>query len=302
MTGRAATSEPAAESAEPTLERMLAVFDVTPTGPGGQCFTGTSSDGGRNVVDGSQLLAQSIVAAAKALPGRTIRSAAALFVAAASPAEPLEFTVTPVRAGRSFASALVTAGQGDRTCATVTVLLDRPQPDVIRHDHPAGPPSAGPEAAHPARMPLRGRELRIEGVLDHNSPDEVGPPVLDAWLRYDVVPERDDLRQGLLAHFTGHLSISTAMRAHPGIGTAQAHHTVSTAVMGIGVTFHDPVRWDGWIRYHHESTFAGSGMSYVRGQVLTHDGRILASFTQDAMIRSFAAQDRNASLPAESRF
>jgi len=43
-------------------------------------------------------------------------------------------------------------------------------------------------------------------------------------------------------------------------------------------------------------------MSYVRGQVLTGDGRILASFTQDAMIRSFAAQDRNASLPAESRF
>jgi acyl-CoA thioesterase len=72
--------------------------------------------------------------------------------------------------------------------------------------------------------------------------------------------------------------------------------------MGIGATFHDPVRWDGWIRYHHESTFAGSGMSYVRGQVLTGDGRILASFTQDAMIRSFAAQDRNASLPAESRF
>ena len=59
----------------------------------------------------------------------------------------------------------------------------------------------------------------------------------------------------------------------PGIGTAQAHHTVSTAVMGIGVSFHDPVAWDGWIRYHHESTFAGAGMAYARGQVLTADGR-----------------------------
>jgi acyl-CoA thioesterase len=199
VTGGAATSDPAAGPAEPSLDRMLAVFDVTPTGPGSSCFAGTSSDGGRNVIDGSQFLAQSIVAAAKALPGRTVRSATALFVAAASPAEPLEFTVTTVRAGRSFANALVTAGQGDRTCATATVLLDYPQPDVIRHDHPAdpplgGPPSAGPEAAHPAPMPLRGRELRIEGVRDHNSPDEIGPPVLDAWLRYDVVPERDDLR------------------------------------------------------------------------------------------------------------
>src|SRR5580692_5371756 len=132
---------PAAGPAEPSLDRMLAVFDVTPAGPGSPCFAGTSGDGGRNVIDGSQLLAQSIVAAAKALPARTVRSATALFVAAASPAEPLEFTVTPVRAGRSFASALVTAGQGDRTCATATVLLDHPQPDVIRHDHPGGPPS-----------------------------------------------------------------------------------------------------------------------------------------------------------------
>jgi acyl-CoA thioesterase-2 len=311
MSGQAATGAPEAEPAESSLERMLAIFDVAPgpagAGPGATCFTGASDGGGRNVVDGSQIFAQSMVAAAKALPGRTVRSATALFAAAASPAEPLEFTVTPVRAGRSFASATVAVAQGGRTCVTATVLLDHPQPDVIRHDHPAGPPpgsppTAGPEQAFPARMPLRGRELRIEGVRDHNSPDEVGPPVMDAWLRYDTVPVRDDLRRALLAHFTGHLSISTSMRAHPGIGTAQAHHTVSTAVMGIGVTFHDPVEWDGWVRYHHESTFAGAGMSYVRGQVLTRDGRLLASFTQDAMIRSFAAHDRGVSLPAESRF
>ena len=181
------------------------------------------------------------------------------------------------------------------------MLLDHPLPDVIRHDHPSGPPAAGPEAAYPATMPLRGRQLRIEDIPDYGSPDEVGPPVIDAWLHYDIVPERDDLRRALLAHFTGHLSISTSFRAHPGIGTAQAHHTVSTAVIGIGITFHDPVQWDGWIRYHHESTYAGAGMSYVRGQVLTRDGRILASFTQDGMIRAFDPSGSAASVPAESR-
>jgi acyl-CoA thioesterase len=217
----------------------------------------------------------------------------------ADPGEPLELEVAAVRAGRSFASAVVTVSQGGRTRATATVLLDQPQPDVIRHDQWSGAPPAGPEAAYPAEMPMRGRQLRLEGVSDHGSPDETGPPVLDAWLRYDTVPGRDDLRRALLAHFTGHLSISTAMRAHPGIGTAQAHHTVSTAVMGIGVSFHDPVTWDGWIRYHHESTFAGAGMAYVRGQVLTADGRLLASFTQDAMIRALAAPA--ASVPSASR-
>jgi acyl-CoA thioesterase II len=289
---------------ESTLERMITIFDVEPLGPGDPpaSFAGESDGGGgRRVVDGSQILAQSLVAASKAFPGRTVRSAHALFVSAADPAARLEFTVTPVRAGRSFASATVTVGQGGRTRTTSTVLLDYPQPDVIRHDRWSGPPVAGPEAAYPADMQMPGRQLRIEGIKDHGSPDEVGPPVLDAWLRYDTVPQRDDLRRALLAHFTGHLSISTTMRPHPGIGTSQAHHTVSTAVMAIGISFHDPVRWDGWIRYHHESSYAGAGMSYVRGQVLTEDGRLLASFTQDAMIRAFETEGTAASVPAESR-
>jgi acyl-CoA thioesterase II len=280
---------------------MIAIFDVAPLGSGGTRFAGDSDGGGRQVVDGSQLLAQSLVAAAKTLPGRTVRSAHALFVSVADPAQRLEFTVAPLRAGRSFASAVITVRQGERTCATSTVLLDQPQPDIIRHDHPAVPPAAGPGAAYPAGMPLPGREVRIEGVRSHSSPDEAGPPVMDAWLRYDTLPQRDDLRRALLAHFTGHLSISTTMRAHPGIGTAQAHDTISTAVMAIGVSFHDPVQWDGWIRYHHESTYVGAGMSYVRGQVLTADGRLLASFSQDAMIRAFAPRGSEAALPVSSR-
>lgn len=285
-----------------SLELMLAVFDVEQADADARRFTGRSDEGGRKVVDGSQILAQSVVAASKAFPGRTVRSAHAVFAGAANTVDELSFAVTPVRAGRSFASATVTVTQGGRACVACTVLLDNPQPDVIRHDHPsslAGPLADGPEAAYPVTMPLRGRELRIEGIRDPNSPDEVGPPVMDAWLRYDTVPARDELRRALLAHFTGHLSISTSMRPHEGIGTAQAHHTVSTAVMAIGVSFHDPVSWDGWIRYHHESTFAGAGMSYVRGQVLTRDGRLIASFTQDGMIRALDAPA--ALVPTESR-
>lgn len=300
---------------EASLADLLAIFDVQPadlppadTGPAR--FAGASESRGRNVVEGSQLLGQAMVAAAKALPGRAVRSAHGLFAAAVSPADPISFTVTPVRAGRSFASAVVAIGQGDRACATATILLDRPEADVIRHDRPGGVAGGGsvertvggPEAAYPAAInPVPFRELRIEGVRDHNSPAEVGPPVLDAWLRYDAVPDRDDLRRALLTHYTGDLSIATAMRAHAGIGTAQAHHTISTAVLTIGVTFHDPVGWDGWLRYHHESTFAGAGMAYARGQVLTEDGRILASFTQDAMIRAFAPNAAATAMAAESR-
>jgi hypothetical protein len=43
-------------------------------------------------------------------------------------------------------------------------------------------------------------------------------------------------------------------------------------------------------------------MSYVRGQVLTLDGRLLASFTQDAMIRGFDGNGAQQAIPTASRF
>jgi acyl-CoA thioesterase-2 len=42
-------------------------------------------------------------------------------------------------------------------------------------------------------------------------------------------------------------------------------------------------------------------MSYLRGQVFTKEGRLVASFTQDAMIRAFEPTGRAWSVPAEAR-
>ncbi|NUP27940.1 MAG: thioesterase family protein [Nocardia sp.] len=270
------------------MARMAEIFDVRVDPAESAHFTGASDGGSRRVVDGSQILGQSIVAATRALPGRTARTAHALFVSAADPDIPLDFTVTPIRSGRSFASATVTVRQGAKVRTSCTVLLDSPQPDLVRRDRAAGLPVAGPETAGPeGSLALPGREVRIIDCADINDPDEVGPPVVDAWLRYDEVPAADEIRRAVLAHFTGHLGISTALRPHAGLGTAQAHHTLSTAPMGIGITFHDPVRWDGWLRYHHEATFVGAGTAHIRGQISTGAGTLIASFTQDAMIRAF---------------
>lgn len=280
-----------------TLGELLDIFDVGPDGEGR--FIGGSDPGQRDVIDGSQLLAQAIVAAAKTVPNRSVRSAHATFIRPVRADAPIELTIDVVHTGRSFASLIVIARQGERICATIPVLLDTPQPDVVRH--PVVPPSTGPDDAMPYDMPLDGRELRLVDCADPNDPDEVGPPALDAWLRYEQVPARDDLAKALIAHFTGHLSISATMRGHAGLGTAQAHHTVSTAVMTIQVVFHEPVRWDGWLRYGHDSTFVGSGMSYVRGEVRTESGELLASFTQEGMIRAFTADRADTSTPARAR-
>ena len=283
-----------------TVGGLLELFDVQPNGQDRfTAETGLAGDDGRQVVEGTQVLAQAIVAAAKRFPDKSVRAAQAVFSRAVMVGGPVELVMDVVHEGRSTATVIVSAQQNDRRCMTMTLFADVPSDDVIRHHQPR-PQVAPPADANVSPMPMIGRELRLVDVVDVNSPDEVGPPELYAWLHYDPIPTRDDLAKALIAYFTGHLGISTTMRAHQGIGTSQAHLTVSTAPMTISVSFHEPVRWDGWLLYTHESTQVGAGMSYVRGTVHSEEGELLASFAQDAMIRPLAKRD--AAIAAHSRF
>jgi acyl-CoA thioesterase-2 len=284
------TTDPA--QAPWTVQGLLDLFDVQPDGTDRFIAdTGPAGQDDRQVVEGTQVLAQVIIAVAKRFPEKSVRSVTAVFARAVMVgAGPLELEVDVVSEGRSTATAIVAAKQNGKRCITATMLTDVPTADVIRHHLPR-PAVAAPADANVSEMPMTGRQLRLVDVVDVNSPDEVGPPELYAWLHYDPIPTRDDLAKALIAYFTGHLGISTTMRAHEGIGTAQSHLTVSTAPMTITVSFHEPFTWDGWILYTHESTQVGAGMSYVRGAVHTEAGELIASFTQDALIRPLRNTD-----------
>ncbi|OCB16231.1 acyl-CoA thioesterase II [Mycolicibacterium porcinum] len=277
---------------------LLEIFDVTSAGPDRFVgVTGPAGTDGRRMAKGTQALGQAIVASAKRFPDKMIRSAHAVFTRPVNIDSTVELAVSVVHEGHSTATAVVAVEQDSRLCATVTVLADVPTADVVRH-HALRPDVETPDDAHPAGQAMAGHELRLVDVVDVNSPEEVGPPELYAWLRCDPIPERDDLAKALLAYFTGQLGISTTMRPHRGVGTAQAHRTVSTALMSTSVSFHNDVEWDGWLLYGHESTAAGQGMSYVRGQVHTEDGELLASFAQEGLIRPTRPVDASIDVPA----
>jgi acyl-CoA thioesterase len=279
------------EQAHWSVAGLLELFDARPDGDDRFIAdTGIAAEDERQVVEGTQVLAQVIVAVAKRFPEKSVRSAHAVFARAVLVGPPVEFDIDVVAEGRSTATAVVSVSQNGRRAITVTTLLDVPSDDVIRHQL-ARPEVAAPADANDGSMPMAGRQLRLVDVVDVNSPDEVGPPELYAWLHYDPIPTRDDLAKALIAYFTGHLGISTTMRAHEGIGTAQSHLTVSTAPMTVTVSFHEPVSWTGWLLYTHESTQVGAGMSYVRGAVHTQEGELIASFGQEALIRPLRTSD-----------
>lgn len=266
---------------------LIAVLDVQPDGD--RRFTGAvHADERRPVVEGSQMLGQSILAASRLVPGRRAVHTSMVFTRVADARVPYAIELDEVATGRTFAAFSTRAVQGARVCASGTVLLDATADDVVTHADP--PPSiGGPDDAVPYDMGVTGRDLRIvDDAYTGDPAAPVGPPELSAWVRFREVPDDPPIHAALLAQFTGHLSIAAALRPHAGIGQDQAHDSLSTAINAISLSIHADVRADRWMLYHHRSTVAAGGMTHAECRVFDEKGTPLASFTVDAMVRGFA--------------
>lgn len=271
----------------PTWGDASDLVDILDVRPDGDCsYVGVArGDHRRPVVEGSQMLAQAIVAAGRHAPGRRTVSAHMVFMRPADASQPLRFDVEELSAGRTFTTVAVHVSQAGRRCASGTFLLDVLAPDVIRHvvDPPAVP---GPYESAPYDMGVTGRDLRVvDGAYTDDPEAPVGSPVIDAWVRFRDVPDDPVLHAALLAQFTGHMSIAAALRPHEGIGQRAAHRTLSTAINAIAISLHRDVRADRWMLYRHLATFAGEGMTHSECRVHDEAGALLASFTVDAMVR-----------------
>ena len=94
------------------------------------------------------------------------------------------------------------------------MLLDVTAPEVLRHAEPA-PDVPGPDDSAPYDMGVTGRDLRIVDDAYTDDPDApLGPPELSTWVRFRRVPDDPAIHAGLLAQYTGHMSIAAAMRPH----------------------------------------------------------------------------------------
>jgi len=270
---------------------LIDVLNVQPDGE--RSYVSITRDNAANrhrgVVEGSQMLAQAIVAAGRHAPGRRVVSATMMFARAANTSEPLRIQLDELSGGRNFSTLAPQVQQSGKLCASGIMLLDATAPDVIRHSV-AQPDTAGPDASEPFDLAMTGRDVRfVDGAYTRDPNAPIGPPELHAWVRFRAVPEDPAMHAALLAHFTGQVSIAAALRPHAGIGQSLAHRSLSTAINAIHISFHADVRADRWMLYRHHSTFAGDGMTHSECRVFNVEGALLASFSVDAMVRRFSA-------------
>jgi len=205
----------------------------------------------------------------------------------------VEIDVEPIHDGRSFGSSTVTIRQGERVCTRSLVLLSAADPDLIRHQDDA------PEVTSPDELTGSSHggdfwQIRTVDGVDISDPAAVGPPELAVWTRFPDAPDDPTISRALLAFASDGFLIGAAMRPHEGVGQSMAHVSISTTVVTHTLSFHEPFRASEWMLLDQRSPYAGRGRSYGRADVYAGDGRYVASFAQENMIRDFPEGQRPA--------
>lgn len=257
-------------------------FKLEQTGPG--TYRAANYElGERGVVFGGQLIGQLIAAGAEADASKRVKSAHGIFARPVMVEDDVELRLDVLQAGRTFASATASIWQHDKERARALVLLTAEEPDLIRHATPM-PDVPAPDELAPA---FGNDNVRIVGNVDIQDPDFVGDPTMQIWVRLPSAPEEQAVAQGLLAHSTASFLIGTAMLPHEGVGQSAAHASFSTGIIGHAVSFHEPIDATDWLLLNQTSNYAGRGRVYGTGEVFSRAGDLVASYTQESMIRHF---------------
>jgi acyl-CoA thioesterase II len=254
---------------------------------GSNRYAGRNLEGTQGVIFGGQLLAQAIAAAALASPGMQVKSMHTVFARAGLPDQDVILEVEQLHEGRTFGTLEVSIRQGERLCTRSLVLLHKPDPEFIEH-HDGPPQVAPPDRCVVRPMADRGWELRIPDGVDTADPQALGPAELAVWSRFVDVPSDPWASQALLGYASDGFLIGTAMRPHPGVGQALAHVSIATSVITQTLTFHEVFDAGAWLLLAHRSPYAGHGRSFGRADVFTAEGQLVASYSQENMIRAMS--------------
>jgi acyl-CoA thioesterase II len=109
---------------------------------------------------------------------------------------------------------------------------------------------------------------------------------LTVWSRFQGAIPSPVGNQAALAWGTDGYLIAAALGPHPEFDESQAHGALSTGVVSHSISFHRPVNVSEWLVMAHDGRYAGGGRAFGSCQVFNEDGELVASFSQDAMVRA----------------
>lgn len=254
-------------------------------------FEGPNLDLDYHRIFGGQILAQSIASLAAACPSKVLKSFTQLFPREGDTAAPMTYSVQALQDGRTFATYSIIANQGGvggKVVSTTSASLHVPESGL---EAQITMTEAGqPEDAPLAQLGMIPWVCRVVDGIDLATHESL-PQRYRFWTRTPALPAELDhswAHQALLAYATDLTLIGTALLPIEGMSQADTGTKLHTAVTSHTMWFHTPFRVDEWLLVSQYSPTLTGGRAFGRGDVWTQDGRLVASFAQEAMVRLLA--------------
>jgi len=262
-------------------------------------FRGQSQDLGWGTVYGGQVIGQALSAALNTVsPDRQAHSLHAYFLRPGDVSAPIVYEVERTRDGSSFSSRHVKAIQHGHPIFDMSASFQKREPGF---EHQAPMPQVPPPEEVPREQErmkpfasafpdfMRERVLAEHPIeirtIAEPDPSMKGthPPSRAVWLKaVHALPDTPWLHQALLAYASDFSFITTALKPHgrtwftPGMQVASIDHAI---------WFHSDFRADDWLLHVMDSPRASGARGLVTGKIFTRTGTLVASTTQEGLIR-----------------
>jgi acyl-CoA thioesterase-2 len=274
------------------LQRLLDLLDLEQIEV--NMFRGQNSAPG--FVFGGQVLGQALVAAARTVDTERLpHSLHSYFLRPGNGDIPILYDVDRIRDGRSFTTRRVVAIQKGRAIFNMSVSFQLREeglehqfdmPNVLGPEGLAGDAERFADLARRKpefkdfhggnRWPFDNRRVEFMLMDDHST----RPPYQHVWTRVEGDPGEDQVVHRALLAFASDMGfMSTATLPHG------MHFGMQGASLDHSIWFHHDIRMDDWLLYQQESPSAAASRGFVRGSFYTREGLLVASTTQECLIR-----------------
>lgn len=280
----------------PALEDLISLLQLERIED--NIFRGDSRDIGSPQVFGGQVLGQALSAAQHTVDDRVAHSLHAYFLRRGDINAPIVYEVDRSRDGGSFSNRRVVAIQHGRPILNLAASFQVPE-EGLEH-HAAMPDVPGPDGLQslheiardlPDCVPMKMRRFLTEKRPFEFRPvrpfnfekREKLPPVNQVWIRaVDELPGDQTLHQNLLAYVSDYELLGSSTLPH---GLSFVRDNVIMASLDHALWFHRNVHIDQWHLYSIDSPNAFGARGLARGQFFTVDGALVASTTQEGLVR-----------------
>lgn len=284
-----------------TLDGLLTLLDLEALEV--NLFRGRSPDEDRQRVFGGQVLAQALEAARRTVEAdRTPHSFHAYFLRPGDPSAPILYQVDRIRDGRSFTTRRIVAIQHGKAILNMSAsfqveepgfehqmsMPESPPPEVLPDDaqlferfRNSAPPGVDEQAGWMSETE-RAIEQRYADPINWFAPEPQAPRQR-VWLRASArLPDDPGLHAVVLA-YASDLSLLDAVTLPHAI--TYFDDAMQIASLDHAMWFHRAFRADDWLLYASDSPSASNSRGFARGSVFDRSGRLVASVSQEGLIR-----------------